>query len=299
MRARSRSRSRPSSDDNDLPTNVSDETQLHNLPKECLASFRSDSCDNDDDDDDDDDDGDDDGDDGVNEKAMMMASRPLRYVDDSGNDICYSLTPMRYSVIFILLVELLERFSYCGIVYTQTLFLTGAYNKEWNAGFDSVQAASFVSASSMISYTTPFIGAYLSDSWLGDYQTLLLGWFCFYIPGVFLIVLTTIPRLLGDEFNQNLLTIAFFFLWPLGTGIVKSIVNGEYPSTSTQVPVPVPVPVPLRTVLESYSIISIVIVIVIVIVIYIISTMNGVATIKYIYVLFTLTHSLFESNALY
>jgi len=213
-----RARSRPSSDDNDLPTNVSDETQLHNLPIECLASCRSDGCDNEGNDGGDDDDG-------VNEKTTMMASRPLRYVDDAGNEICYSLKPMRYSVIFILLVELFERFSYYGIIYTQTLFLTGAYNKEWNAGFDSVQAASFVSASSMISYTTPFIGAYLSDSWLGDYHTLMMGLFCFYIPGVFLIVLTTIPRLFGDEFSNNLLTIAFLFLWPLGTGTVKSIVN--------------------------------------------------------------------------
>ena len=191
--------------DDDLPTNVSEESQLSRLPKECLAIF-SDNSDNVDD---------------------HKTRRPLRHVDDSGNEYFYSLKPMQYSVVFILLVELFERFAFYGINYTQTLFLTGAYNKDWNAGFASVEASSFVSASTMIAYTTPFVGAYFSDSLFGDYKSLMVGLLFFYIPGVSLIVLTTIPKFLGDEFNNTLLTIGFLFLWPLGTGIVKSIVNGE------------------------------------------------------------------------
>lgn len=194
--------------DDDLPTNVSEESDLSKLPKECLAFSNQDST------------TDDNGD-------LARRERPLRHVDESGNEFFYSLKPMKYSVVFILLVELFERFAFYGIYYTQTLFLTGAYNKDWNAGFASVEASSFVSASTMIAYTTPFIGAYFSDSLFGDYHSLLIGLMFFYIPGVTIVVLTTIPNLLGDEFNNHALTIGFLFLWPLGTGIVKSIVNGK------------------------------------------------------------------------
>ena len=202
--------------DDDLPTNVSKESQLPRLPKECLAIFNDNVVDDDDDE---------------KTKTTRTQRRPLRHVDDSGNEYFYSLKPMQYSVVFILMVELFERFAFYGIYYTQTLFLTGAYNKDWNAGFASVEASSFVSASTMIAYTTPFVGAYFSDSLFGDYKSLMVGLLFFYIPGVSLIVLTTIPNLLGaDEFNNTLLTIGFLFLWPLGTGIVKSIVNGKYNS---------------------------------------------------------------------
>ncbi|KAL3925937.1 MAG: hypothetical protein SGILL_000080 [Bacillariaceae sp.] len=132
---------------------------------------------------------------------------------------------MRYSVINILMVEMFERFSFYSICYTMTLFLTGAYDEDWNAGFGSVKAASFVSVSTMVAYSTPFVGAFLADSMLGDYKSILLGLLVFYVPGVALIMLSTIPHLLGDEFNDNLLTLAVLCMWPMGTGIVKSIVN--------------------------------------------------------------------------
>lgn len=104
---------------------------------------------------------------------------------------------------------------------TMTLFLTGAYNEDWNAGFTSVKAASFVSVSTMVAYSTPFVGAILADSLLGDYKSILLGLLVFYIPGVLIIMLTTVPFLLGDEFSDKLLTLAVLCLWPMGTGIVK------------------------------------------------------------------------------
>jgi len=192
--------------DDDLPTNVSEESQLSSLPQECLAFSEK-------------------GNGSDNGEDATRRERPLRHVDDSGNEFFYSLKPLKYSVVFILLVELFERFAFYGIYYTQTLFLTGAYNKDWNAGFASVQASSFVSASTMIAYTTPFIGAYFSDALFGDYQSLMIGLIFFYIPGVALVVMTTIPNLLGDDFDNNVLALGFLFLWPLGTGMVKSIVN--------------------------------------------------------------------------
>jgi proton-dependent oligopeptide transporter, POT family len=183
----------PPRPDDDLPTNVHEESQLSSLPEECLSDDKE---------------------------------RPLRHVDDLGNIYKYSLSPMLYSVINILMVELFERFSFYSICYTMTLFLTGAYNEDWNAGFASVKAASFVSVSTMVAYSTPFVGAVLADSLLGDYKSVLLGLLVFYIPGVLIIMLTTIPHLLGDEFNDKLLALAVLCMWPMGTGIVKSIVNG-------------------------------------------------------------------------
>ena len=51
--------------------------------------------------------------------------RPLLHVDECGNEYTYYLNPMGSSVLFILLVEMLERFSFYGINYTTTAYLTG------------------------------------------------------------------------------------------------------------------------------------------------------------------------------
>jgi len=152
--------------------------------------------------------------------------RPLRYVDDRGETSQYSLTPLLHSVLFILLfVELLERFSFYGLYYTQTSFLTGAYDKDWNANLRYTDALSYVSLSTAIAYMSPFFGAIIADKFLGDYRTILLGILVFYIPGLALIALTTIPNLLGKDFNKSAYAIGLLFLWPIGTGIVKSVVN--------------------------------------------------------------------------
>ena len=61
--------------------------------------------------------------------------RPLLHIDESTSDnddgtvniteYKYYLNPMKSCVIFILLVEMLERFSFYGINYTTTAYLTG------------------------------------------------------------------------------------------------------------------------------------------------------------------------------
>jgi POT family proton-dependent oligopeptide transporter len=178
--------------DDDLPTNISSEEQLASLPEVCLSGNKE---------------------------------RPLRHVNEKGEVSHYALQPMFYSVIFILLVELLERFSFYGVNYTQTSFLTGAYDEHWNAGMTSVGASSYVSISTAVAYTMPFVGAFLADSLLGDYWAILFGSVVFYIPGLLLITLSTVPNLLGETFNTSLLGLGLLVLWPIGTGIVKSIVN--------------------------------------------------------------------------
>eukprot|EP00934_Nitzschia_sp_Nitz4_P008441 Nitzschia sp. Nitz4//scaffold4_size323378//111435//113603//NITZ4_000648-RA/size323378-processed-gene-0.274-mRNA-1//1//CDS//3329553363//8431//frame0 len=178
--------------DDDLPTNISTVEQLETIPEFCLSGNKE---------------------------------RPLRHVNEKGDVSMYALKPMYYSVIFILLVELLERFTFYGVQYTQTSFLTGAYNEDWNADMSAVGASSYVSISTAIAYSMPFLGAYLADSVLGDYWAILFGSLVLYIPGITLIMLSSVPNLLGSEFPKTLLSFGLLFLWPTGTGVVKSIVN--------------------------------------------------------------------------
>lgn len=158
------------------------------------------------------------------------ADRPLlhRQVGTSSNpanQCMYALNPLRYSVFLILIIELLERFSYYGLMYTQTPFLTGVYNHEWNAGMNGVQASAFVSASTAIAYTAPFLGAVLADGLIGDYHVILLGTVLLYIPGCLLIALSTVPGLLGAAFNIRALSVGLLILYPVGAGAIKSVVN--------------------------------------------------------------------------
>jgi proton-dependent oligopeptide transporter, POT family len=178
--------------DDDLPTNVCTEEQLKEIPAFCLSHNKE---------------------------------RPLRHVSEHGEEYHYHLQPMFYSVIFILLVELLERFCFYGINYTQTAYLTGAYDSDWNAGMAPVKASSLVSISTAVAYTMPFVGAYLADSLLGEYWSLIVGATCLYLPGLLIILASTVPHLLGETFNTTALSVGLLFLWPTGTGVVKSIVN--------------------------------------------------------------------------
>lgn len=146
--------------------------------------------------------------------------RPLLNTDAKGRVYTYPLNPLFYSVFLILILELLERFSFYGLYMTQTNFLTGSYNDEWNANMSSMDAASLVSLSTAVAYTVPFVGGLLADSYLGDYKTILLGTAVFYLPGLLLIAASTTPNwLLGtEEFNVKAYKVALLFFWPIGTG---------------------------------------------------------------------------------
>jgi len=192
--------------DEELPNDISRVEQLSSLPLVCL-----------------------------NQNSKTKKERPLRHVDENGIVSTYSLSPMTYSVIFILMVELLERFSFYGVNYTMTSFLTGAYDdrkkhftesERWNPDMSAISASSMVSISTAIAYTAPFIGAVLADCFLGDYKAMLVGSICFYLPGLLLILGSSVPHLWGLEtFSRTILCSGMLVLWPVGTGIVKSIVN--------------------------------------------------------------------------
>ena len=96
-------------------------------------------------------------------------------------------------------------------------FLTGVYGS-WSPNMSDVKASSYTSTSIAIAYTVPFIGGIVSDGWLGEYFTIIVGVCCFYLPGLLLISLTTFPGLLGDTFNESVLTAGLLVLMPIGTG---------------------------------------------------------------------------------
>ena len=206
-------------DDDDIPNNVHTIEQLQLLPTDCLNKepdeFVSD-----------DDENNNNIHNNIDHYTGTFMRRPLRHVDDRGKVFTYLLQPYKYIIPLILVVEMIERFTYYGVFYTQTLYLTGAYNPKWNANYTSIEAASLVSLSTAVAYTTPFIGAYLSDKLFGDYYSIVFGATCLYLPGLLLVALTSIPHFLGSPtFNTTALNIAILGLWPLGTGIVKSVVN--------------------------------------------------------------------------
>lgn len=89
----------------------------------------------------------------------------------------------------------------------------------------SILASSYVSISTAVAYTTPFLGALLADNILGEYWTILLGSILCYIPGLLLIALSTIPGFLGEVFNEGAVRWGLLVLWPIGTGTVKACVN--------------------------------------------------------------------------
>jgi POT family proton-dependent oligopeptide transporter len=156
---------------------------------------------------------------------------------DQQGQHCYVSQPLYYSVIFILIIEMMERMTYYGIINSETSYLTGMYsnanqhrsNRDWYPHMTAVIASSYTSTAIGIAYTSPFLGGIVADTILGDYWAIILGVSTLYIPGVILIAITTIPNMFGwDTFNRTALTMGMLFLMPMGTGFIKAIVNGAY-----------------------------------------------------------------------
>jgi POT family proton-dependent oligopeptide transporter len=141
--------------------------------------------------------------------------RPLLHTDANGNLYTYALNPLAYSVFLILVLELLERFSFYGLYMTQTNYLTGSYNEDWSPHMSSMDAASLISISTAVAYTVPFVGGMLADRYLGDYETILVGVVFFYLPGLFVIASSSVPTwwLGAESFNVEAYKRALLFLW--------------------------------------------------------------------------------------
>jgi proton-dependent oligopeptide transporter, POT family len=152
--------------------------------------------------------------------------RPLKATDAaSGDEYHYALRPLLYSASFVLLLHLAEGIATYGIEGIITPFLVGSYDESWNANFTSVTATSYVSGVASVASIVPFVGGIVADGYLGDYWTLLAGAGLFYLPGLLLITLTTVPFLLGSTFNYAALATALLGLCPIGAGLVKTVTS--------------------------------------------------------------------------
>ena len=159
------------------------------------------------------------------EERSQCAVHALQHTESDGTTYTYATNPLVYSASFIVFLKLFESFSFCGVENTATNFLIGNYNGVWNAGFSPVKASSFVSGASAISCVAPFLGGILADGILGDYWIISAAAAFLYLPGLLLILLTTIPGVLGESFNEVSLFAGMLVLFPLGAGILQSIIN--------------------------------------------------------------------------
>ena len=135
--------------DGELPGDVSSVSQLDFIPDEYINFLSDRKCINHD----------------VGSPSRgYHRTRPLRHADVSGNVSTYYLDPFASSVFAILVLELLERFSFYGLYMTQTNYLGGSYGDgEWSADLGAMDAASLISLSTAVAYTSPFIGGLSVD----------------------------------------------------------------------------------------------------------------------------------------
>jgi MFS family permease len=102
--------------------------------------------------------------------------------------------------------------------------LTGYYNPAWNPGFSNVQTGSYISMAQGIGYMSPFFTAFVAEALLGDYRTILIFTILFYIPGLFLIAVVSIPYSLNTQnFPKKALKVGTHILFPLGFGAAKTL----------------------------------------------------------------------------
>lgn len=114
---------------------------------------------------------------------------------------------------FIIVTEFCERLAYYGFAGSLVLFF------QRRLDFSNEEADVNYSAWSGFCYVTPLLGAYIADTYLGRYKTILL--FCsIYALGLLLVVLGSIP----GEVNPGLFFPAIYIVG-LGTGGIKPNVS--------------------------------------------------------------------------
>ncbi|XP_043712945.1 protein NRT1/ PTR FAMILY 5.10-like [Telopea speciosissima] len=106
-------------------------------------------------------------------------------VDYKGRPAIRSETGRWRSAIFIIGVEIAERFSYNGISSNLITYLTGPLQQSM------VTAAVNVNTWTGVSYMLPLFGAFLADAYLGRYRTILLATLL-YVLGLGLLTLSAV-----------------------------------------------------------------------------------------------------------
>ncbi|XP_054431197.1 solute carrier family 15 member 2 [Pteronotus mesoamericanus] len=120
------------------------------------------------------------------------------------------------SIVFIVVNEFCERFSYYGMKAVLTLYFL--YFLHWNED----TSTSVYHAFSSLCYFTPILGAAIADSWLGKFKT-IISLSLVYVLGHVIKSLGALP-ILGGHVVHTVLSLVGLSLIALGTGGIKPCV---------------------------------------------------------------------------
>ncbi|XP_006162428.1 solute carrier family 15 member 2 [Tupaia chinensis] len=128
--------------------------------------------------------------------------------------ICGSNYPL--SIVFIVVNEFCERFSYYGMKAVLTLYFL--YFLHWSED----TSTSVYHAFSSLCYFTPILGAAIADSWLGKFKTIIYLSLV-YVLGHVIKSLGALP-IIGEQVVHTILSLVGLSLIALGTGGIKPCV---------------------------------------------------------------------------